>query len=422
MNLWHIGRKTTTYKKIAINEPKIDSQVDNPALKEDVTKLDSVTKKSDTWWQNNRHDSLTKNELSIYKMVDTIVNMPLTRLYKNSITFLTTGVKDVGPIQLGPYYYLFSRNPVEGLRFRLTIGTPLTLTNLKLTTYAAYGLKDKRWKYGFNGLWIMKRVPRLTLNGHIIHDVNGTTDNTIQSAGLDNIFSAFFRKPHIHWKLAFIDEQQLQLFKEYKYGFSHKFSVRHKQYTPYHPLPHEGIFTDVNNQPSLSGSIFEAGVELRFAYRERFLEGRYVRRRLANKYPALNVAYYTGIKGILGSNYQYQKIRFSVTETANIPPLGVLSYSLFAGKYFGTLPYSFLEIHQGNEFMYYNRNAFEMMNNYEFISDQYAGFFLEHNIGGGLLNRVPLLKKLHIRQFWTAKGIIGTLSEDNKALNFNKGY
>jgi len=81
-----------------------------------------------------------------------------------------------------------------------------------------------------------------------------------------------------------------------------------------------------------------------------------------------------------------------------------------------------LEIHPGNEYYYYNKYAFQMMNNYEFLSNEYAGFNLEHNLGGGIFNRIPVLKKLKWRQFWTAKGVVGSLSRDNELLNFNKGY
>ena len=129
-----------------------------------------------------------------------------------------------------------------------------------------------------------------------------------------------------------------------------------------------------------------------------------------------------GVKGVLNSAYEYKKARFSVTENINIPPLGHLYYNVFAGKYFGTLPYPLLEIHPGNEYYYYNQYAFQMMNSYEFLSDQYAGFNIEHNIGGGIFNRIPLLKQLKFRQFWTAKGVIGSLSKANESLNFNSNY
>ena len=62
------------------------------------------------------------------------------------------------------------------------------------------------------------------------------------------------------------------------------------------------------------------------------------------------------------------------------------------------------------------------MSTYEFISDRYAGVNIEHNVGGGIFNYIPALKRLKFRQFWTAKGVIGDLSQDNRNLNLNAGY
>ena len=99
-------------------------------------------------------------------------------------------------------------------------------------------------------------------------------------------------------------------------------------------------------------------------------------------------------------------------------PYGSMYYNLFAGRVYGTLPFSLLEIHPGNELHYYNKYAFNMMNRFEFISDKYAGFNFEHNIGNGLFKFIPLTRKLKFRQFWSAKGVWGNLSNENKSLNF----
>jgi hypothetical protein len=63
-----------------------------------------------------------------------------------------------------------------------------------------------------------------------------------------------------------------------------------------------------------------------------------------------------------------------------------------------------------------------MMNRYEFLSDRWAGFNIEHEIGGGIFNYIPWVRKLKLRQFWTAKGVIGSLSNANKEMNFKGGY
>jgi len=416
-----IGRKTTTYHHIKINDPSTEKVLDDPQYKEDVIRSDFARKHSDDWWAASRPDTLSKNEKAIYKMVDTINGMHITTVYKNTITFLSSGVKDFGPIQLGPYYYIYSSNPIEGHRFRFSFGTPRKLKDAHFTGYVAYGTHDKDFKYGATGLWLLNRKPRMYLYGSRVYDINPIIDHSDQLAS-DNIFSNIVRKPGASWKQAYRNDSRFEFYKEYFGGFSHKLILLHTDFTPFAPLPAAGVFFDNAGKPSASALSSEAGLELRYAYKEKYFEGQYLRVNIGSKYPILDLEVTVGVKNILNSGYDYQKARFSITENINIPPLGHLYYTLFTGKYFGTLPYPLLEIHPGNDFLYYNQYAFEMMNTYEFLSDKYAGFNIEHNIGGGVFNHIPALKKLKLRQFWTAKGVIGSLSPENQQLNMDKGY
>ncbi len=416
-----IGRKTTTYHNIKINDTSVTRILADPQFKTEVVKSDSSRRKSDDWWLTNRPDSLSKNELAIHKMVDTINAMPITRIYKNTITFLASGVKDFGPIELGPYFYVYSMNPIEGNRFRFSAGTPRTLKNAHFTGYVAYGTKDERWKYGFTGLWILKREPRIHIFGSYVHDLSSSINHPDYLSN-DNIFSNLFRKPGIPWKLAFSNDEKLEINKEYHSGFSHKLILQHSDYTPDAPLPYKDIFFDRFDRGSDHIVNSEVGVLLRYAYKEKFIEGKYKRLRLGSKYPVFNLELSKGLKDVLNSGYEYEKARLGISEKINVPPFGHISYNIFAGKYFGTLPYPLLEIHRGNEYYYYNKYAFQMMNSYEFISDEYVGFNFEHDLGGGIFNRIPALKKLKFRQFWTAKGVIGSLSPENQRLNLNKGF
>jgi hypothetical protein len=118
------------------------------------------------------------------------------------------------------------------------------------------------------------------------------------------------------------------------------------------------------------------------------------------------------------SSYTYSRLSGSVSDFIKIPPYGNLYFNVFGGKVFGTLPYMLLEVHPGNEMYYYNKYAFNMMNRYEYISDRYAGVHVEHNFGNGLFRFIPLTRKLKFRQFWNVKALWGSLSQDNKNLNF----
>ena len=418
-----VGRKTTSYRNVVANDTSVSNMVNDKRIKEDVTVADTARQVSEAYWSTARHDTLSKNERAIYTMMDTLNAMPAFVRFKKIMKFAITGLYEAGPIEIGPYYYLYSSNPVEGQRFRLGLGTtPKMFKDIYLSGYGAYGTKDEEFKYYASGLWLLQRHPRMYIFASHKHDIDRTDTYYDNQIGADNIFSNLFRKSNVPWKLAFVDDTRFEFFKQYFSGFSHMLTFQRRSYTPYAPLPVNGIFKDQEGRDIDKVVNSEVGLRLRFAYKEKFLEGNYYRVSLGSKYPIVEARFAMGIPNVLNSNYRYQKASLSISDNVKIAPFGSLYYNLFGGKTFGTLPYPLLEIHPGNEFHYYNRYAFNMMNRYEFISDQYAGFNIEHTIGGGIFNYIPYLKKAKLRQFWTAKGIIGSLTDDNKKLNLNSAY
>jgi hypothetical protein len=415
-----IGRKTTTYTKILINDTTVQNVLDNKDYKQDVIKSDSARARSDAWWVAHRTDSLTKDEKAIYKMVDTLNKIPIIKTYKTLITFAVTGNIQVGDFILGPYFYLYSNNTVEGNRFRFSASTSDKLwKDVRVGGYLAYGTQDEAFKYNLNVLWLLNRKPRSYLYATYTHDIDHGQNYYDHISG-DNIFGTLFRKAGVPYKLAFVNLARGEYFKEFFSGFSYQLYVQHREFSPFAPLP-QTMFTDARGNPSDEVISSEAGVRLRFAYKEKFLDGKFRRLSLGSRYPIAEFTFGNGFKNVLNSGYDYQKVRFNVSNTLKIPPLGTLHYNVFAGKFFGTLPYPLLEVHPGNEYLVYNPYAFEMMNKYEFISNEYAGISLEHNIGGGIFNYIPVLKKAKLRQFWTAKGLIGSLSQANQNLNITPG-
>jgi hypothetical protein len=81
-----------------------------------------------------------------------------------------------------------------------------------------------------------------------------------------------------------------------------------------------------------------------------------------------------------------------------------------------------LEIHPGNEIFYYNKQSFNLMNRFEYISDKYVGINIEHNIEKKLLNLIPFMRKSNMRQFWNIKSVWGDLTDANRKLNIQDFY
>jgi hypothetical protein len=84
-----------------------------------------------------------------------------------------------------------------------------------------------------------------------------------------------------------------------------------------------------------------------------------------------------------------------------------------AAKIFGKVPYPLLFIHRANQTYSYQKNSYSMMNFLEFVSDQYASVNVEYCFNGFILNKVPLVKKLKLRELITCKVLYGGLSKTN---------
>ena len=110
------GRRTATYRDFVINEvrpPEVYEGVD-----EVVVEIDPLSLGAD-YWDQNRHVQLTAKENAIYHMVDTMKTIPKFRTYLDIISTVVTGYYKVGPVEIGPYFNVYSFNPVEGSRFRI---------------------------------------------------------------------------------------------------------------------------------------------------------------------------------------------------------------------------------------------------------------------------------------------------------------
>ncbi len=410
------GRKTTTYRNILLNSDSIQNVVANNKKAEEVTVLPSSELKEDDYWTVNRHESLNANEQGVYKMIDTIQNLPAFKKYYNSLYFLTTGLKYIGNYEIGPWYNWISANSWEGTRLRFDLGTNYKFSKqYYLHGYMAYGFKDQALKGKADIFYLPSKHPRFYLYAAYTKDLDNG-QQYYDEISTDNIFSLAIRKEGVPVKFQRIEEKRLEVFKEINSGFSFLFSAVSKQYEPLRNLPDKSFFE--NNIPGEALNNFETSVKIKYAYLEKFLESTFLRSSLGSDYPIAELKYSKGWANVLQSSYNYHKVNFTVHDYINLPPFGNLYYNFFGGKVFGTLPFQLLEVHPGNEIYYYNKYAFNMMNRFEFISDRYAGFNIEHNVGSGLFKYVPLTRKLKFRQFWSVKGVTGSLSDANKNLNF----
>ncbi len=374
----------------------------------------------DSFWQQNRHEPLSKNEETFYKTADTLLNMPAFERFRETINFIGTGYKNIGNYQIGPWFNWVSGNVHEGLRLRFDLGTNRNFSKKwYFAGYLAYGFKDRKFKGKFETIYMLNKNPRSHLHFTYKNDMDyGQT--YYDEIAYDNIFALAFRKSDVPIKLIKINQLQLEYFKEWRTGFSILLGANRKLYNPVLNLPPKSAFPTPENGGETFNN-FEVSAKFRYAYAELFLENAFFRTSLGSDYPITEVRIVQGIPGILNSGYKYTKLNINVSDFQKLPPFGSIYYNLYAGKVYGTLPYMLLSIAPGNEIYYYNKYAFNLMNRYEYIMDRYAGLNIEHNMGNGIFRLFPVNRYLKWRQFWNAKILWGDLSDANKEMNIQNG-
>jgi len=80
---------------------------------------------------------------------------------------------------------------------------------------------------------------------------------------------------------------------------------------------------------------------------------------------------------------------------------------------FGKVPYPLLTIHRANQTYVYQLYSYNLMNFMEFISDRYVALNMDHNFYGFFLNKIPLIRKLKLRESASLKVLYGSVSPTN---------
>jgi hypothetical protein len=177
------------------------------------------------------------------------------------------------------------------------------------------------------------------------------------------------------------------------------------------------VFPEDQDSPVLYRNIYTSEVRLdtRVSFRERFVTGEFYRYTLSSYYPILLLTYAYGIPGFLGSDYEYHRLTLNVQQWFNFYSIGWSRYAIEGSKIWGRLPYPLLKIHDGNQTFLFDEYSANMMNYYEFVSDQYLTFYYTHHFDGLLFNHIPGVRKLKWREVAQVRCVYGTLSKSNES-------
>lgn len=324
------------------------------------------------------------------------------------------GYYNLGKFELGPLEYIYSRNNIEGNRFRLGGRTTQELTDKAYVEgYLAYGADDARLKYFLR--------TAVTLNGQSVvtfpaHYIEASIQNDILEPGQQISFlkgDSFFRSIRKNRPTKWFDTQAYQLQHVIEFG-NHLSVTTGFTHMDRNTVGNLRLVNSGNAEELLTHiQTNEVHVDLRWAPNEKFYYRNLSRKTVIEKYPVFNLMYTRSLDGFLKTNFAYEKLTASVSKRFFLDQLGFADLRLNSGKIWGTLPYTLLELPNVKQKEDRHTIDFDMMNPMEFVADEYVKFSVFHEMQGFLFNKIPLLKRLNLREVWGGQMFYGRLNDRN---------
>ncbi|PIE84600.1 MAG: hypothetical protein CSA07_00630 [Bacteroidia bacterium] len=399
------GRKTVLYDSVKLGEPMPRAIARNPnevILRKQIDTDDSAA------WNRLRPVELSRQEKQIYRMVDTVKSLPFYTAARTLVRTFALGYIPLKYVEIGRIYNFYSHNPIEGHRALFGLRTTRELWEpVRLSGYAAYGFKDRDWKWMGQLEWVQSRYPwrKFTLRAKYDMVTLGEDPDRLSQ---NNILGTILRRK---WNYMYtpVRSYSLDYYHEVYSGLSMEAGLGfHTIYaTPYVTFNEpDGTAHRVFEYPEI-----EFGI--RWKHKEKFITNRYERRAASSKYPALSLRL-TGAPG-LGRFFTYPYLKAEGQFDWKVPfnPIGFSRFILTGGYVLGDVPYPLLKLHEGSETYGLSRYGWNMMGYYELASDRWASLVWEHHFNGLLFNHVPLLRELQIREVVAGKILTGDVRPAN---------
>ncbi|WP_257658351.1 DUF5686 and carboxypeptidase-like regulatory domain-containing protein [Parapedobacter lycopersici] len=376
----------------------------------------------DRYWKENRPVPLTSVEANTYTNFDSLRN---NRAFKRTLDWgsvLLSSFKRAGPVEIGPVEYMYSYNELEGSRVRIGGRTsPLLSDKIYGEAYAAYGFRDERVKFYLGTAYTLNGRP---VAAYPAHYIQATYQQDAREPGQrlgfrngDSFVRSFRRDDQDKW--LYNKAMRLNHVIEFGNHFMLQTHVATLRQTPAAQLHFISAGPGADTLRGLQTA--EWGLSLRWAPHEAFLQRNVERTPMINKFPVFNLRYNMGVKGLLGSDYGYHALRFDVFKRVFLSQLGFADVNMGAGYIFGTLPFPLLDIPNANQTYVLSPDAYSLMEDLEFVSDQYVKFSIEHRLNGFILNKIPLIKRLKLREIISFRLLYGNVRPENRPENGGTG-
>lgn len=373
-------------------------------------------------WNRERPITLTTKETLTDSLRYELARFPEFQFAKKAANLYLVGyiptstVKGESKFDIGPIFNFLSYNHEEGWRVRFGGMTTAALnTRNFLEGYVAYGFRDQRPKFNTTYKHSFNDKNKHSYDGRL-NQLSLIASYELEAPGQglgkytrDNIWSSNDRPHNVQYVL----QSVIRYSRQWRNNITFDTWVAAKQYElagtlNYEQYQEDGSLKDLRNfsEAEWKGSI-SFRPDLSPENRRPGNAGSFS---LLRDAPSISITHRIAI---LDCGLRYQRTDFLSDKRLWLGSFGHIDTRLQSGLVWGRAPYTRLTFPPANDGLYVSENAFNTMRPMEFVVDQYVSFFASYHLKGWILNWIPLINRLRLREIVGFNMIYGGLSARN---------
>lgn len=343
-------------------------------------------------------------EQKVVKGIDKIGGMALTSFF------------NVGKLDIGPVFDIYSTNRIEGTRFTVPLRTSeQVFQRFSVGGFLGYGTRNKEFKYGGNLKYQPGQSDKFLLSFRYYNDYNLVSQdkflrfvkNNPNNKGNANFIAAFTTRE----KNPYLMEEQYVEFR-FEYNSTRDWHWEVSPYvlsnrnTPFVHFVRNGVdYRKYRNY----GVLFN----LRYAFRQHYEKFFMDRVYFITPVPVINLSWDVGQVSLPGNSEDpgiYSQIHGSVQGRILLGQV-FLNYMLNGGFLLGDAPFDLLDQPVGSMSLGYAKYRFNLLHHASFAHNVYTNLHAHLNGGGIVLNKIPFIRSFKLREIVSLKAHYGDLTK-----------
>ena len=407
------ARRETVYRDHNFERPeggvfnfKSEQQIEN-----------SAAYMPDEFWQEYRPAEVRTTTATMQGLMKRLRDSKLFYWAEQVVVVLVNGyipTAKVSKFDLGPLNTLISGNSLEGLRLRLGGMTTVNLSRHWFARgYLAYGTRDEKFKY--MGSLEYSFTPKKALDQEFPinslrlthnYDVDKLAQHYLYT-NQDNVFLTL--KRHKDVRMQYLRTTRLEYRHEWYNHFSIALGIEHNIHEATKYVPFMYCDSSARNRYTQAGFT----LQLRFAPGETFYQARSYRIPINMDAPIVTLNQTYMPKGFMGSLHEVNKTELGLQKRFWFSAFGYADVIIKGQKVWSQVSYPDLLMPNVNLSYTIQPESYALLKPMEFINDQALSWDLTYWGNGILMNRLPLIKRLRLREVISLRGIWGSLSDKN---------